>query len=443
MERANISKIIGIVSLGCAKNLVNTEQMMYLLKQAGYTVTGEIDGADAVIVNTCGFIDSAKVEAIDTIIELGRERASGRIGKLVVTGCLSERYKGEILAEMPEIDGVVGVGSFDDIVEVMDSVLQNGEKSEWFGDINAPVSETKRVITTSKSWAYIKIAEGCDNQCAFCVIPGLRGKFRSRPIENILQEAEELASHGVQELILVAQDSSRYGIDLYGVQRLPELLTQLSAIDKLKWIRLHYLYPDEISDELIDVIAENEKVLKYIDVPIQHISDRVLKLMNRRGSGDEVRDVLRRIRAKISDVVIRTSIIAGLPGEGDEEFKELCAFLESEQIERAGVFQYSPEEGTPAALMQRPDSDTAAMRAETLAEIQAQVIDHFNESRVDSLITVLIEGYDHGRYYGRSFAESPDVDGYINVFANELVIGEFYDVRITGCSDGEPVGVLK
>lgn len=431
---------IGIVSLGCAKNLVNTEQMMYLLAQAGYTVSGETKGVDAIIVNTCGFIDSAKIEAIDTIIELGKARDNGSFRKLIITGCLSERYRNEMLDEMPEIDAVVGVGSFEDIVETVSAVLRGEEKIVKLGDINAPISETKRIITTSAAWAYIKVAEGCDNRCAFCIIPDLRGKFRSREMDNILKEARELAERGVKELILVAQDTTRYGIDIYGKRNLPELLRALCEIDELKWIRLHYLYPDDISEELIDTIASNDKILNYIDMPIQHINNNVLVKMNRRGNGAEVRELIAKLKARIPGVVIRTSVIAGLPGEGEREFDELCQFLKSAKIERAGVFAYSPEEGTPAALMECVDSDTAQDRAEYLMDIQSRVIDEFNDSRIGNVVTVLIEGERDGQHYGRSYAESPDVDGYITVQGEKVKANEFYTIRITKVIDGEPVG---
>jgi len=440
VKSGQTTKKIGIVSLGCAKNLVNTEQMMFLLKEAGYEVTGDTDGADAIIVNTCGFIDSAKMEAIDTILELDEERRCGKKGKLIVTGCFAERYKEEILAQLPEVDGVVGVGGFEEIVTAIDSVLKSDEKVAVFGDLNAPISETKRIITTSRSWAYIKIADGCDNRCAFCIIPKLRGKFRSRPMEKIIGEAKELVNNGVKELILVAQDSTRYGLDLYGKRCLAQLLTTLSEIEDLKWIRLHYLYPDDITEELIDVIADNKKVLKYIDMPIQHVSDNVLQKMNRRGNGKKVRQLLKRLRERISDVVIRTSVIAGLPGENDDEFEELYEFLKSEKIERAGVFRYSPEEGTAAEAMPRPDTELADKRAEALAQLQSQIIDEFNKSRIDSVVTVLIEGAHDSCFFGRSFAESPEVDGYISIFEKDMSIGEFYDILITDVIDGEPVG---
>ena len=434
---------VGFISLGCAKTLANTEQMMFLLDKAGFEVTGETEGVDAVIVNTCGFIESAKMEAIETILELGRVKNEGRIGKIIVVGCLPERYKDEIMPEMPEIDGVAGVGSFESIVDVVRSTLYGNEKPALFGDINAPVSETERIITTSPVWAYLKIAEGCENLCAYCVIPNIRGRYRSRPIEKVMDEAHRLAARGIKELIIVAQDVTRYGLDLYGKHRLADLLKDLCNIDDIKWIRLHYLYPDEIDEELIDVIAQSGKILKYLDIPIQHINDVILKKMNRRGTGEEIRALLCRLRERIPGVVLRTSIIAGLPGEGETEFEELCDFLRESKIERAGIFKYSPEEGTPAALMDMSDADTAGRRAELLADIQSQVMDQFNENRVGSNVTVLIEGCDNRQYYGRSFAESPDVDGYITVKDNGsdgIAVNEFIDVRITGIENGEPTG---
>lgn len=431
---------IGMVSLGCAKTLVNTEQMMFLLSEAGYDVTGETTGVDAVIVNTCSFIESAKMEAIETILELSRFRDEGKIGKIIVAGCLPERYKSEILKELPEIDGVVGVGSFDKIVGVIETALHGNEKPAQFGDINAPVSETNRIVTTSPVWAYLKIAEGCDNRCAYCAIPDIRGRYRSRPIGKIIDEAQKLAQRGTKELIIVAQDVTRYGLDLYGKRRLSDLLKSLCGIDQLRWIRLHYLYPDEIDEELIDVIAGYDKILKYLDIPIQHINDGILQKMNRRSTGAEIRGLIRQLRDRIPGVVLRTSIIAGLPGEGEEEFEELCRFLMDAKIERAGVFQYSPEEGTAAALMERPDTDTAAQRAEYLTGLQSRIMDGFNESRIGSVTTVLIEGLDAGNYYGRSFAESPDVDGYININSRGIPLNSFINARITGIEDGELVG---
>ena len=431
---------VGVISLGCAKNLLNSEQMMYLLRDAGFEVTGETEGVDIVLLNTCGFIESAKTEAIETILELGRAKAEGQFRKLIVSGCLTERYKDEILTELPEIDGVIGVGSFADIVTAVTLVLSD-EKPAIFGDINAPIDEIDRILTTSPAWAYLKIAEGCDNRCAFCVIPDIRGRFRSRPMENILKEARGLAARGVRELIVIAQDSTRYGLDLYKKRSLAELLLKLCEIDDLRWIRLHYLYPADIDDKLIDVIAQNDKILKYLDIPIQHVSDNVLKKMRRRGNGSGIRRLIAQLREKIPNLVIRTSVITGLPGEGDEEFAELCEFLKNARIERAGVFPYSPEEGTAAALMERVDSDAAMRRAEMVTDIQARIMDDFSHNRLNSTVTVLIEGHDGVHYYGRSYAESPDIDGYVYVRGDDISLYDFIDVRIIGTENGEPIGV--
>ncbi|HHT16941.1 MAG TPA: 30S ribosomal protein S12 methylthiotransferase RimO, partial [Papillibacter sp.] len=360
---------VGLISLGCAKNLVNSEQMLYLLQEAGYDVQGDstedISRADAVVINTCGFIESAKMEAIETILEIAEEKKAGNVRAIVVAGCLAERYKDELLREMPEIDAVVGVGSFADIVDAVTAALK-GRAFARFGDNNLPDPETDRIITTPKGTAYVKIAEGCDNRCAYCAIPDIRGRFRSRSMESVLAEAERLAQRGVKELIVVAQDTTRYGLDLYGRRRLAELLEKLCQIEGVKWIRLHYLYPDEIDDALIHVIAREEKIVKYLDIPIQHISDKILKAMRRRGTKREIETLFRKIREQISGVVLRTSLITGLPGEGEGEFEELCAFLREAEIERAGVFPYSPEEGTPAAGMEHPPFDVAQRRAELI-----------------------------------------------------------------------------
>lgn len=431
---------IGLISLGCAKNRVNSEQMLYLLREAGYELTPDFDGADAVIVNTCGFIESAKTEAIETILELAEAKKQGGIKRIIVAGCLAERYQAEMPAEMPEIDALIGVGSYNEIVGAVESAL-SGRTFLEFGDKNLPEPEIGRVISTSDVWAYLKIAEGCDNRCAYCVIPDIRGRFRSRPMESIIREAESLVSRGIRELIVVAQDTTRYGQDLYGKRRLPDLLEKLCAIEGLRWIRLHYLYPDEIDDRLIDVIAGNEKLLKYLDIPVQHINDGILKKMCRRSTGAEIRGLIKKLREKIPGVVLRTSLITGLPGEGEGEFQELYDFLGEAKIERAGVFPYSPEEGTPAASMVYPDSETACSRAETIMALQADVMDSFNQSRIGSVTEVLAEGFDGVYYYGRSYAESPEVDGLIHFTGEDVLMDDFNVVRITGTLDGEPLGV--
>lgn len=430
---------IGFVSLGCAKNLVNSEQMMFLLSDAGFDVSGDTENVDAVVVNTCGFIDSAKAEAIDTILELAQGKAEGSIGRIIVTGCLAQRYKDEILKEMPEVDAVCGVGSFFDIVDVVKRTLE-GERVARYGDIDAPETETGRVLTTSPQWEYVKIAEGCDNRCAYCIIPYLRGRFRSRRLEDVVAEAQLLAQNGIKELIVVAQDITRYGTDIYGERALAGLLKALAGIEGIEWIRLHYLYPDEIDDELIDVIAGEPKILKYLDIPIQHIDDKILKTMCRRGTGGEIRELFKKLRERIPGVVLRTSLITGLPGEGEEEFLKLCDFLREAKIERAGVFPFSPEEGTPAAKMDYPDEDTARRRAEIVMDIQDGIMEEFNTSRIGTVTRVLVEDFDGTYYFGRSFAESPDIDGRIMFTSDDLITEDFADVVITDIIDGEPFG---
>ena len=434
---------ISFISLGCAKNLVNSEQMLYLLNEAGHEIVSDPEGSDAVVVNTCGFIESAKSEAIENILEMAELKREGRLGKIIVCGCLAQRYKDEIIKDLPEVDALLGVGSFGDIAEAVESTLSGGSPL-LFGDKHAPVDESGRVVSTGPGWAYLKIAEGCDNRCAFCVIPEIRGKFRSRPMEAIISEAKELALAGVKELIIIAQDITRYGIDLYGKRELAGLLRELSKIDGVSWLRLHYLYPDEMDEDLIDLIADDPKILKYLDIPIQHINNSILKRMNRRGTGDEIRALFKKLRDRIPELVIRTSLIVGLPGEGEAEFEELCAFLRDAKIERAGVFPYSPEEGTPAAVMEdRADEETAARRAELVMEIQSGIMDSFSEKRLGQKTTVLCEGYDDFAqcWYGRSFADSPDVDGKV-FFTGTAVPGEFVTVETGEIYDGDLMGKI-
>ena len=426
---------ISLISLGCAKNLVNSEQMLYLLSEAGYTLVPEPDGADAVIINTCGFIDAAKSEAIDTVLEMAELKKAGKLGKIIVTGCLAERYQDMVMQELPEIDAVLGVGSFGDIVEAVTKALNN-ESVLRFGDKNAPVEETPRVVSTGPSWAYLRIAEGCNNFCTFCAIPYIRGRYRSREIENVVEEARELAEHGVKELIVIAQDITRYGTDLYGKRCLAELCRRLAEIDGVEWIRLHYLYPDQFDDELIDEIASNEKIVKYLDIPIQHINNDILKSMNRRGTGDDIRKLFKELRERIPGVVLRTSLISGLPGEGDAEFEELCSFLREAKIERAGVFPFSPEEGTPAAKMPHVDAEEAQRRADLIMEIQAGVMDDFNASLIGKALEVLCLDYDEDSqmWVGRSCYDSPDIDGLV-FFDGDGGEGNIVYVNITAVAD--------
>ncbi len=436
---------IGFISLGCAKNQVDCERMMYRVQEAGHTVEADVLGCDVVVINTCGFIDSAKAEAIDNIIQTGMLKDAGSVGKILVTGCLSQRYQKEILDEMPEVDGVLGTGSYTDIVEAIDKLLA-GETVFDFGDIDAPEVETGRILTTPEHYAFLKIAEGCDNRCAYCVIPSLRGKFRSRALDDVLYEARVLASEGVKEIIVVAQDTSRYGTDLGdGKRLLATLLRELCAIEQIHWVRIHYLYPDEIDDDLIDTIAEEPKIVKYLDIPIQHCNDVILEKMNRRGNGDYLRWLIPELRRRIPGVVIRTSVITGLPGEGEEEFQELCEFLKEMRMERVGAFAFSPEEGSEAAKMEYVDTEIALQRAEIIEEIQSRIIDDYNESMKGKKLEVLVDGYDEEveQFYGRSYADSPDVDGRVWIASDEpLKEGEFVWVCIDGNVDGELTGYL-
>ena len=436
---------IAFVSLGCAKNLVNTEQMMALVQAAGHTVTGEPEGADVAVLNTCGFIDSAKSEAIQNILELAQLKERGKLGKLLVAGCLTQRYRDEILEELPEIDGILGTGSYTDIVPAIDAVME-GDTPTYFGDIDHTIEDGARLVSTPPYTAFLKIAEGCDNRCAYCVIPSLRGRYRSRTMESLLSEAKKLADSGVGELIVIAQDITRYGTDLYGRRMLPELLTELCKLP-FHWVRLHYLYPDELDDALIDVMAREHKILKYIDIPLQHINDRILKAMNRRSTKAEIIALLKKLRERLPGLVLRTSLICGLPGETEAEFEELCEFLRESGIERAGIFQFSPEEGTPAAAMpDQVDPDTARRRVELLVELQSRVMDAWNERRLGETLEVLCEGFDPdmGCYAGRSYADSPDVDGRVFFTAAGLVpAGSFVNVRITGTSDGDLTGEIE
>ena len=430
-----MKKSIALISLGCAKNLVNSEQMLYLLDEAGYALSPDPEGCDAVIINTCGFIDAAKSEAIDTILQMAELKAAGKLGKIIVTGCLPERYRDDIRAELPEIDAILGVGSFADIVSALDEAFA-GNIVEYFGDKNAPVDELPRVVSTGPAWAYLKIAEGCDNFCAFCAIPYIRGRYRSRSMTNILEEARSLAEHGVKELIVIAQDITKYGTDLYGKRSLAELCSKLSEIDGIEWIRLHYTYPDQFDDELIDEIASNNKIVKYLDIPIQHINDGILRAMNRHGTSDDIRRLFKDLRQRIPALVLRTSIIAGLPGEGEAEFEELCEFLREAKIERAGVFPFSPEEGTRAAKMEHVDFETAQRRAELIMQLQSDIMEEFCRSQVGKTLRVLCEGYDEEQkmFFGRSYADSPDIDGLV-FFDGAGCEGNIVDVKITAITD--------
>jgi len=434
---------VSFISLGCAKNTVNAEQMMALCRDAGMELLQAPEGADVVVINTCGFIDSAKSEAIDNILAVAELKAAGQVGKILVTGCLSQRYKEEILTELPEVDGILGTGSYSEIVSAIEEVTGGGTPCR-FGSIHAPVEELDRVLTTPPYIAYLRIAEGCDNHCAYCVIPSLRGKYRSRPMNELLDEAAELASAGVQELLVIAQDITRYGTDLNGEHQLAALLRELCKLD-FHWIRLHYLYPHEITEELIDTIAAEEKILPYLDIPMQHCNDRILKAMNRRDTKESLLAIVKKLRERIPGLVLRTSLIVGLPYEGEEEFEELCEFLREVQIERAGVFPFSPEEGTRAALMEHVDFEEAQRRAELAVDVQSDIIDAYNESVLGDEREVLCEGFDPQAqmFFGRTYAESPEIDGRVYFTADrEVAPGSFVNVRFTDTMDGELTGEL-
>ena len=436
---------IGFISLGCAKNQVDCERMMYRVQEAGHTVKADIVGSDVVVINTCGFIDSAKSEAIDFILQTAALKAEGLVGKILVTGCLSQRYQEDILDEMPEVDGILGTGSYTEIVPAIEALIEDNQVVS-FGDIDAPEQETGRVMTTPEHYAYIKIAEGCDNKCSYCVIPSLRGKFRSRQMDDVLYEARLLAASGVKELMVVAQDTSRYGTDLPGHKRLlPELLHELCQIEELEWVRVHYVYPDEIDDEFIDCMANEPKIVKYLDMPIQHCNTKILKLMNRRGDGEYLRALIAKLRERIPGIVIRTSVITGLPGEGEEEFQELCDFLRSLRLERVGAFAFSPQEGTPAFDMEYVDFEVAQHRAEILEMIQSEIMDDYNAAMMGKTLDIMVDGYDeeNEQFFGRSFADSPDIDGRVWIATDESIReGSFVQVCIDGCQEGDLCGYL-
>ena len=424
---------VDIITLGCSKNLVDSEQLMRQFAVNGYKVEHDphkING-EIVVVNTCGFIGDAQEESIEMILELGQAKKQGKIGKLFVMGCLSERFLHDLEKELPEVDRFYGKFNWKELI----SDLGKAYHQELAYD---------RILTTPKHYAYLKIAEGCDNHCAYCVIPSLRGKYRSRPMNELLDEAAELASAGVKELIVIAQDITRYGTDLNGEHQLAKLLKELCKLD-FHWIRLHYLYPTDTTDELIDVIASEPKIVKYLDIPIQHCNDTILKAMNRRDTKADLLALLKKLREKVPGLVLRTSLIAGLPYEDDAAFEELCDFLREVRIERAGVFPFSPEEGTKAALMEHVDMEEAQRRAELAVDVQSDIIDAYNDSILGEEREVLCEGYDSQAqmFYGRSYAESPDIDGRIWFTADsEIAPGSFVNVRLTGTMDGETTGEL-
>ena len=438
---------VGMVSLGCNKNQVDAERMLYKIKEAGYQLVADAALSDIVIVNTCGFIESAKQEAIETILEFGKLKEEGRIKKIIVTGCLAERYKEEVAELLPEADAVIGLGCNDDILNVIDKVLANQRPLEFANKLCLPM-EGGRVQTTLPFYSYLKVAEGCSNCCTYCAIPAIRGKFRSVPMEKLIEEAKGLAEHGVKELNIIAQDSTRYGEDLYGESKLPELLTELCRIDKLKWIRILYCYPERITDKLLDVIAKEDKIVKYIDVPIQHCCEDILKKMNREGNEEYLRALMAKIREKIPNVTIRTTLITGFPSETEEQFNQLADFVKDMRFDRLGCFAYSQEEGTKAAEMpDQIDEETKQRRADVIMEQQQIIMAQNNEKMIGKTIEVVTEGFDrYGEcYFGRSAADAPDIDGKIFFRSPErkLTSGSFVKVNITETLDYDLIGEIE
>lgn len=437
-------KKIGIVSLGCPKNLVDTEVMLGILNKSGkYDITNDEKEADVIIVNTCGFIESAKQESIETILEMAALKQE-KCKLLIVTGCLAERYRDEIIKEIPEVDSVLGVGDYLNIAKVIDSAFK-GEKSVVCGNQdNICHLEEERIISTGKAYAYIKIAEGCDNKCTYCAIPSIRGAYKSRKIENIIAEARKIASSGIKEIVIIAQDTTRYGLDLYGKRMLVPLLQELSKIDGIHWIRLLYCYPDEIDDNLINEIATNKKICKYLDIPIQHSSDKILKLMGRRDRKKDIENLIIKLRNKIPDIVIRTTLITGFPGEEEEDFLDMKDFIQRLKFDRLGVFVYSKEEGTPAALMKNQvDEDVKQERYDILMQVQKEITENKNKDRIGKLYDAIIEGIsDDGIFYtGRTYAESPDIDGCVYITTREpLNIGDIRKVKILNTDSYDLIG---
>ena len=431
-----------LISLGCDKNLVDSEVMLGLLNKAGHQLTNDETEADVVVVNTCAFISDAKEESINTIIEMGELKKTGKLKKLIVAGCLSQRYKDEIMKELPEIDVIIGATNYDKIVEAIGT-----DEESIVDDINyTPRPIAERIVTTNASMAYFKIAEGCNKLCTYCIIPHIRGRYRSIPMDRLLTSAEKLAADGIKELVLVAQETTLYGVDLYGSKKLPELLTKLSDIEGIEWIRLLYCYPEEITDELISVMAENQKICHYIDIPIQHSENEILRRMGRRTSREDIVSLVSKLRTAMPDIAIRTTLISGFPGETQELHDGLVDFVDECEFDRLGVFTYSPEEGTPAAGYEdQVDGELAAKWRDEIMELQQEISYEKNQELIGSIQRVLIEGYlvEDDVYVGRTYRDAPGVDGIVFVSAPyELMSGSFVDVKITEANEYDLTGVI-
>lgn len=437
---------IGFVSLGCSKNLMDTEVMLARLANAGYAITPDETEADVVIINTCAFIESAKKESIDNILDIAWLKEHENLKAIIVTGCLAERYREEIFKEIPEVDALIGVGSLDKIEDAVAAVLSD-EKFNAFDDKNECALGGERIVTTGEHMAYIKVAEGCDNKCTYCAIPGIRGKFRSRPIEDIVAEAKELEDLGVKELNIIAQDTSRYGVDIYGEYSLAKLVRAITDATNIPWIRLLYCYPDKITADLIAEMRDNERVVKYIDLPIQHISNNVLRRMNRHGDGAVIRDVVKRLREEIPGIVIRTTVMVGFPGETEEDFNELCEYIKEAQFDRLGAFTYSREEDTPAYDFEdQIDEQTKQERYDIIMREQLHIMEKKNEALIGKTVKVLCEAYDVAAetYFGRSTSDAPDIDTKIyfrpEIGKKRIAPGEFVNVKIDDVIDCDLIG---
>lgn len=437
---------VGMICLGCAKNQVDGEMLMAALRNGGFETVSDPAESDIAIINTCGFIDSAKKESIGEILELVDLKNDGIIEKIVVTGCLAERYKDEIRRDIPEVDAVLGIGANADIVNKFKELV-GGEAVESFPDKYQMPLCGDRDLSTPNYYAYLKIAEGCDNNCTYCAIPMIRGKQRSRTIENIVEEANGLVNNGVKELIVIAQDTSRYGIDIYGEFSLARLLKELAKIENLKWIRVLYCYPEAITEELIDVFASEDKVVKYLDLPLQHASGKVLKRMNRRGDREKLTALINKLRERIPGIVLRSTFIAGFPGETEEDFTELAEFVKDMEFDRMGCFAYSQEEGTPAARMKEQlDEETKEERARIIMESQMDIMDRINRRHIGKILEVMVDGFDEEQecYFGRSYMDAPDVDGFVYFNSeNELNPGDFVTVEIEDAIDADLYGTQK
>lgn len=437
------------ISLGCDKNLVDTEMMLGLLNKDGYTFTDDESEADVIIINTCCFIGDAKEESVNTILEMARQKETGRCKALIVAGCLAQRYKKEILEEIPEVDGILGTTTYDEISQVLSEALGGNGQVQRFHDLNAlpEVAPEERLLTTGGHYAFLKIAEGCDKRCTYCIIPSLRGSYRSVPMEHLVKEAELLAAGGVKELILVAQETTLYGVDLYGKKALPELLKKLCAISGIRWIRIQYCYPEEITDELIQTIKEEEKICHYLDLPIQHASDRILKRMGRRATKAKLKEIIGKLRREIPDIALRTTLIAGFPGETEEDQEELMEFVDEMEFERLGVFAYSAEEDTPAAgFPDQVPEEVKEQRRDAIMELQQEISFDHSQAMIGRTLEVMIEGKvaDENAYVGRTYMDGPGVDGMIFVqTGEELMSGDFARVRVTGAMEYDLIGELE